>query len=61
MMRSDLPLKLEKRMEALGMTAGAKLSLIHKKRSGTAVILLRGTRFAVGRRITSLIQVREVS
>ena len=60
-MRSDLPLKPDKRMEALGMTAGAKLSLIHKKRSGTAVILLRGTRFAVGRRITSLIQVREVS
>lgn len=58
---ADLPLQVEKRMEALGMTQGTSLKIMHKKGKGALVILLRGTRFAVGRGITSKIQVQEVS
>ena len=57
---TDLPAQLEKRMEALGMTKGTRVQLIHKKRQGTMVMLLRGTRFAVGQGVTSRIKVREV-
>lgn len=56
---THLPLMLEKRMEALGMTKGSRVSLIHKKGSGTSVIMLRGTRFAVGKGIVANILVRE--
>ncbi|MDE8732466.1 FeoA family protein [Eubacteriales bacterium DFI.9.88] len=55
-----LPAQLEKRMEALGMTKGTRVQLIHKKRRGTMVMMLRGTRFAVGHGVTSRIKVREV-
>ncbi|MGI5896403.1 MAG: FeoA family protein [Oscillospiraceae bacterium] len=58
---ADLPLQVEKRMEALGMTQGTNLKIMHKKGKGTLVILLRGTRFAVGCGIASKIQVQEVS
>lgn len=57
---AKLPIQLQKRMEALGLTIGTIVTVMHKKRSGTAVILLRGTRFAVGRGITSKIMVGEV-
>ena len=57
---AKLPEQLQKRMEALGLTTGTIVKIIHKKHSGTAVILLRGTRFAVGRGITSKINVGEV-
>ncbi|MBS4961201.1 MAG: FeoA domain-containing protein [Clostridiales bacterium] len=56
-----LPLQVEKRMEALGMTQGTKIKLMRKKGKGTSVILLRGTRFAVGCGITSKITVMEAS
>ena len=59
MEETHLPLMLEKRMEALGMTKGSRVSLIHKKGSGTSVIMLRGTRFAVGKGIAANILVRE--
>ena len=58
--RTVLPVQVEKRMEALGMTLGTQIRILHKKRGGTLVILLRGTRFAVGRGISSGIQVKEV-
>ncbi|MCQ4638193.1 ferrous iron transport protein A [Anaerovorax odorimutans] len=56
---TDLPAQLEKRMEALGMTKGTRIQLIHKKPRGTMVLMLRGTRFAVGQGVTSKIKVRE--
>ncbi|MEG0250863.1 MAG: FeoA family protein [Peptostreptococcus sp.] len=55
----ELPLTLEKRMESLGMTRGSKITLLHKKRNGTSVILIRGTKFAIGTDVASNIHVRE--
>lgn len=57
--KTQLPLQLEKRMEALGMTAGTEVELTHKKGKGTSVLVLRGTRFAVGTGVASKIVVRE--
>ena len=55
----ELPMTLEKRMESLGMTVGSKVTLLHQKRNKTSVILIRGTKFAVGRDVASSIHVRE--
>ena len=55
-----LPQKTEKRLEALGMTHGTKIQVINTKDRGTMIVKVRGTRFAIGRDISSNIDVTEV-
>ncbi len=55
----NLPLKLEKRLEALGMTIGTTIDVLNAKSKGTLIVKVRGTRFALGRGITKNITVRE--
>lgn len=55
-----LPLQTEKRLEALGMTKGTPISVLNRKRCGTMIVNVRGSRFALGHGITKNIQVREV-
>ena len=55
----DLPFELERRVEALGMTAGTGVSVLNRKGKGIMIIKLRGTRFALGYNITRNIEVRE--
>lgn len=54
-----LPFQLERRLQALGMTNEAKLSVLNRKGRGIMIIKLRGTRLALGYNITKNIQVRE--
>ena len=56
----QLALKIERRMEALGMTCGTVITFMNKKRHGAIIIKVRGTRFALGRSIAEKIQVKEV-
>ena len=46
----NLPVKTVRRLEALGMTAGAEIVILNKKSSAVAV-KFRGTRFALGKYI----------
>ncbi|MCI7814426.1 MAG: ferrous iron transport protein A [Robinsoniella sp.] len=55
-----LPLQLQKRLEALGMTSGTTISILNSKSRGTLIINVRGTRFAIGRGISKNIKVRDV-
>ena len=55
-----LPVEIERRLEALGMTTGATVSVLNSKERGILIIKLRGTRFALGRNITKNILVRGV-
>ena len=48
----DLPVNIEKRLEALGMTRGTSIAVLNSKSRG-----VRGTRFALGRNITKNILV----
>lgn len=57
----DLPLELERRLEALGMTLESKLEVIDKKGKGIMIVKIRGTRFALGENITKNIEVKEIS
>jgi len=41
---------VERRLEILGMTKGASISVLNKKRSGSMIIKIRGTRFAIGKK-----------
>ncbi len=54
----ELPVHMEKRLEALGMTRGTKVSVLNCKGRGILIVRIRGTRFALGRNITKNITVR---
>ncbi len=54
----NLPLNIEKRLEALGMTYGTVVSVLNRKHQGIMIVKIRGTRFALGKNITNNIQVR---
>lgn len=56
--KMDLPLNVEKRLEALGMTHGTPVDVLNGKKSGTMIVRVRGTRFALGRGITEKIEVK---
>ena len=53
-----LPIQMEKRLEALGMTRGTRISVLNCKGHGILIVRIRGTRFALGRNITKNITVR---
>ena len=44
----DLELAAKRRLEILGMTHGARVLVLNSKKSGTKIIKVRGTRFALG-------------
>lgn len=54
-----LPFELERRLEALGMTHGAKVTVLNRKGQGILIIKLRGSRFALGYNITKNIEGKE--
>ena len=53
----DLPVNIEKRLEALGMTRGTSIAVLNSKSQGVLIVKVRGTRFALGRNITKNILV----
>ena len=52
-----LPVNIEKRLEALGMTRGTPVAVLNSKNYGVLIVRVRGTRFAFGRNITKNILV----
>ncbi len=57
----DLPLGLARRLQSLGMTPGSQVRILRKKNQGAMVVKFRGSRFALGRAISSHITVKEVA
>ena len=55
----DLPVDIERRLQALGLTCGSKILVMNRKRHGAMIVKIRGTRFAVGRMLTENIEVGE--
>lgn len=55
----ELPINLERRLEALGLIEGSEIAVLRKKRHGAMIVKVRGTRFAVGYGISTHIEVEE--
>ena len=53
--------KLERRLEALGLTEGALITILNNDKKGSLTARFRGTRFALGRQIADNIDVRKVA
>ena len=52
---------ITRRLEALGVNEMTPVTLMNKKGSGTVIIKGRGTRLALGRRISEGIEIREAA
>ena len=52
----NLPIKIEKRLEALGMIEGTEITVLNTKNCGTLILKVRGTRFAIGKNISKRIE-----
>jgi len=51
---------ISKRLEALGINEGTPVSVLTRKKSGAMVVKIRGTRLALGKHITSNIEIKEI-
>ena len=52
---------ITRRLGALGVNEMTPVTLMNKKGSGTVIIKVRGTRLALGRRISEGIEIREAA
>lgn len=50
---------ITRRLEALGVNEMTPVTVLNKKGSGSVILKVRGTRLAVGRRISDGIQIEE--
>ncbi|MDK2967301.1 FeoA domain-containing protein [Lacrimispora amygdalina] len=50
---------ITRRLEALGVNEMTPVTLLNKKGSGTVIIKVRGTRLALGRKISEGIEIKE--
>lgn len=55
----DIDLKVERRLEALGLTEGTQITVLNNDRKNSLTARFRGTRFALGKRIADHIEVKE--
>ncbi len=55
----DLPEKITRRLQMLGMTNGTDILILNRKYSGAIIIKIRGTRFALGKAFSEGIMVKE--
>lgn len=55
----SIELNLERRLEALGLTEGSRITVLNNRKKGAMTVKFRGTRFALGRRIADHIFVKE--
>lgn len=51
--------KVKRRLQMLGMTKGTEVHVLNNKKSGSIIMKVRGTRFAIGKRIAEGILVKE--
>ena len=56
----NIELRLERRLEALGLTEGTLITILNNDRKNSLTARFRGTRFAFGRSIADHIEVRAV-
>lgn len=57
----QIELQLERRLEALGLTEGSRITILNNDKQGAMTVKFRGTRFALGKRIAENIQIKEAA
>lgn len=57
----QIELQLERRLEALGLTEGSRITILNNDKQGAMTVKFRGARFALGKRIAENIQIKEAA
>ncbi len=57
----NLDLATMRRLEALGLTRGTNVKVLGRNRGGSVILMVRGSRLALGCRIAETIHMREAS
>ena len=52
--------QITRRLQALGLNDGTVVNVLNRKRKGALIIQVRGTRLALGKHISSNIEIREM-
>lgn len=55
----SLEMETSRRLQALGVTKGTKVTVLNNKRSGSVIFSVRGSRLAVGKEIAEGLEVKE--
>jgi ferrous iron transport protein A len=55
----NLDQAIMRRLEALGLTRGTDIKILNRNRQGSVILMVRGSRLALGRKITETIQMKE--
>ena len=53
----ELDMKIKRRLEIIGLTNRTKVEILNKNMNGSLIIKIRGTRFAISKRISKGIEV----
>jgi ferrous iron transport protein A len=57
----DLDMAAMRRLEALGLTGGTNIKILNRNNGGSVILMVRGSRLALGSKIADAIQMKEVS
>lgn len=57
----NLDMATMRRLEALGLTKGTNIKILNRNRGGSVILMVRGSRLALGNKITEEIHMKEVS
>jgi ferrous iron transport protein A len=57
----NLDMATMRRLEALGLTKGTNVKLLNRSRSGSVILMVRGSRLALGSKIAETIHMKEAS
>lgn len=57
----ELDIVTMRRLEALGLTRGTHVKILNRNRSGSVILMVRGSRLALGAKIAETIHMKEAS
>jgi ferrous iron transport protein A len=57
----NLDIVTRRRLEALGLTRGTDINILNRSRSGSVIVMVRGSRLALGGKIAETIHMKEAS
>jgi ferrous iron transport protein A len=57
----NLDMATMRRLEALGLTKGTNVKILNRNRGGSVILMVRGSRLALGKKIAETIHTKEAS